>query len=256
MRLSSDGLVDVSMTSGERRTPPEFAAPILSGTGLTKTYGRNTILHDASISIRRGESIAIMGPSGSGKSTLLYCISGVTTPDSGEVYFNEICVNRLSDARRAELRRSAFGFVFQFPALLPELSADENVALPLMLGAMPPGEAISRARGLFPALGLEGLEQRRPGELSGGQAQRVAIARALILEPTVVFADEPTGSLDTNTGNGVMSLLLSTVRNRPAALVLVTHDERVAGLCDRTIRIVDGRTDSLSAPPERPDLPA
>ncbi|HEX4814983.1 MAG TPA: ABC transporter ATP-binding protein [Nonomuraea sp.] len=220
--------------------------PVLSGSGLTKTYGRNSVLHQASLSVDRGESVAVMGPSGSGKSTLLYCLSGVLTPDSGHVFFNDVCVNELTDARRAELRRSAFGFVFQFPGLLPELLADENVALPLMLSGVSRRKAVSRARELFPTLGLSGLELRRPGQLSGGQAQRVAIARALILEPAVVFADEPTGALDAQTGDDVMSLLLSTVRNRRTALVLVTHDERVANRCDRIVRVVDGRTPDMS----------
>ena len=220
--------------------------PVLSGTGLRRSYGRETVLHEASLAVDHGESVAVMGPSGSGKSTLLYCLSGVMTPDSGDVFFKEFWVNRLSDARRAELRRSDFGFVFQFPGLLPELPADENVALPLMLAGMRPSDAVARARELFPVLDLSGLEQRRPGQLSGGQAQRVAIARALILEPAVVFADEPTGALDTQTGDGVMSLLLSTVRERQAALVLVTHDERVANRCDRIVRVVDGRTASAS----------
>lgn len=224
-------------------TRPE---PVLSGAGLTKKYGRNTVLHQASLAVGRAESVAVMGPSGSGKSTLLYCLSGVMTPDSGDVFFNEVRVNRLPDARRAELRRSDFGFVFQFPGLLPELVADENVALPLMLAGTGRREAVSRARQLFPALGLDGLQRRRPGELSGGQAQRVAIARALVVEPAVVFADEPTGALDTQTGDEVMSLLVSTVRDRRAALVLVTHDERIANRCDRIVRVVDGRTPSVA----------
>jgi putative ABC transport system ATP-binding protein len=223
--------------------------PVLSGAELTKNYGRTTVLRQASLEVDRGESVAVMGPSGSGKSTLLYCLSGVMTPDRGDVFFDGVRVNELSDARRAELRRSDFGFVFQFPGLLPELLADENVALPLMLAGMSRRGAVSRARELFPALGLGGLERRRPGQLSGGEAQRVAIARALILEPAVVFADEPTGALDTETGDDVMSLLVSTVRDRQSALVLVTHDERVASRCDRITRVVDGRT----APAPRSD---
>ena len=220
--------------------------PVLSGAELAKDYGHTTVLRRASLEVDRGESVAVMGPSGSGKSTLLYCLSGVMTPDRGDVFFDGARVNELSDARRAELRRSEFGFVFQFPGLLPELLADENVALPLMLAGVSRRDAVSRAQELFPALGLDGLERRRPGELSGGQAQRVAIARALVVEPAVVFADEPTGALDTETGDEVMSLLLSKVRDRQAALVLVTHDERVANRCDRIVRVVDGRTVSAS----------
>ena len=228
------------------RGPAVRASSVLCGAGLVKSYGQTTVLHEASLEVDRGESVAVMGPSGSGKSTLLYCLSGVVTPDRGEVVFDGMHVDALSDARRAELRRSDFGFVFQFPGLLPELSADENVALPLMLAGTQPRDAVTRARELFPALGLEGLERRRPGELSGGQAQRVGIARALIGEPAVVFADEPTGALDTETGDDVMSSLVSTVLDRRSALVVVTHDERVAARCDRIVRVVDGRT--LSEP--------
>ena len=219
-------------------------APVLAGAALAKSYGRTAVLHQASLVVDLGESVAVMGPSGSGKSTLLYCLSGVVTPDSGDVLFGGVRVNELSDARRAELRRSDFGFVFQFPGLMPELSAVENVALPLMLAGISRRDAVTRAREMFPALGLEGLERRRPGELSGGEAQRVGIARALIHEPAVVFADEPTGALDTETGDDVMSLLVSTVRERRSALVVVTHDQRVAERCDRIVRVVDGRTGS------------
>lgn len=223
-----------------------LAPPILSGEELAKSYGHTIVLHEASLAVGKGESVAVMGPSGSGKSTLLYCLSGVVAPDNGSVIFDGNRVDTFSDTRRAELRRSAFGFVFQFPGLLPELSVEENVALPLMLNSVHHGEAITRARKLLPALGLEGLERRRPGELSGGQAQRVGIARALILEPAVVFADEPTGALDTETGKEVMALLVSTVRDRQAALIVVTHDERVAKRCDRIVRVTDGRTLSES----------
>ncbi|MPZ63897.1 MAG: ATP-binding cassette domain-containing protein [Propionibacteriales bacterium] len=218
------------------------APPVLAGVGLAKNYGATLALREASLEVARGGSVAVMGPSGSGKSTLLYCLAGVVTPDRGAVTFDGVRIDEHSDARRSELRCSEFGFVFQFPGLLPELSADENVALPLMLSGVGRRTAVARARQLFPALGIDGLESRRPGELSGGEAQRVAITRALILEPAVVFADEPTGSLDTMAGDEVMSLLVSTVRERQSALVLVTHDERVARRCDRIIRVVDGRT--------------
>ncbi|TDD34137.1 ABC transporter ATP-binding protein [Actinomadura sp. KC06] len=218
------------------------ARPVLAGADLAKNYGRTTALHHASLVVDRGESVAVMGPSGSGKSTLLYCLSGVVMPDGGEVVFDGVRVDELSDAGRTDLRRSDFGFVFQFPGLLPELSAVENAALPLMLDGTARRDAVARARELFPSLGLDGLERRRPGELSGGEAQRVGIARALVLAPAVVFADEPTGSLDTRTGDEVISLLVSTVKDRQAALVLVTHDERVAKRCDRIVQVVDGRT--------------
>jgi ABC-type branched-subunit amino acid transport system ATPase component len=138
------------MTQSDRAAMP--ALPVLTGAGLVKSYGRTTVLHQASLEVDRGESVAVMGPSGSGKSTLLYCLSGVVTPERGDVVFSGVRVNALSDARRAELRRSDFGFVFQFPGLLPELSADENVALPLMLAGVRRRDAVTRARELFPAL--------------------------------------------------------------------------------------------------------
>lgn len=218
--------------------------PVLLGKGLGKSYGLNVVLHDASLNVQKGESVAVMGPSGSGKSTLLYCLSGVMSPDRGDVLFNGERVDSFSDTRRAELRRTAFGFVFQFPGLLPELSVEENIALPLMLNGVHRREAAVQARRLLPALGIEELGHRRPGQLSGGQAQRVGIARALITEPVIVFADEPTGALDTETGKSVMTLLVSTVRDRKAALVVVTHDEKVARRCDRIVHVIDGRTSS------------
>ncbi len=220
--------------------------PVLAASGLTKAYGSSIVLHAASLAVDRGESLAVMGPSGSGKSTLLYCLSGVVLPDQGEVRLateqETVQVTQLSDARRARLLRSDIGFVFQFPGLLPELPAVENVALPLMLAGVGRREAVTRAEDLLPALGLGDLGHRRPGELSGGQAQRVGIARALVHEPAVVFADEPTGAIDTETGDEVMSLLVSTVRERRAALVVVTHDARVSERCHRVVRVVDGRT--------------
>ncbi|GAA2273958.1 ABC transporter ATP-binding protein [Glycomyces scopariae] len=220
-------------------------SPVLTAAGLVKRYGDTTVLHDAALDVHGGETVAVMGPSGSGKSTLLYCLSGVMTPDAGTVTYRGERVDTRSDGRRAELRRTEFGFVFQFPGLLPELSAAENVALPLMLAGTDRRTAITRASTLFPALGLDGLERRRPGALSGGQAQRVGIARALATEPAVVFADEPTGALDTETGDEVMSLLLASAVERGAALVVVTHDERIARRCDRTVAVADGRTSAL-----------
>lgn len=150
-------------------------------------------------------------------------------------------VDQLGEPHRSELRRTRFGFVFQSGQLLPELPADENVALPLMLGGMSRRQAVQKAREWFAPLGLAGMEERRPGQLSGGQAQRVAIARALVGSPQVIFADEPTGALDQVTGMEVIDLLVTTTRRQGAALVVVTHDEDVARWCDRTIRVRDGR---------------
>jgi len=182
-----------------------------------------------------------MGPSGSGKSTLLHTLAGIIRPDGGQVLLRGERIDHWGENRLSSLRRGRFGFVFQSGQLLPELPAEENVALPLMLGGVLRKEAVVRARRWFAPLGLEGLEQRRPGQLSGGQAQRVAIARALAVEPDVVFADEPTGALDQATGEEVVKLLTSVTRQQGASLVMVTHDPEVAAHCDRIVHVRDGR---------------
>ncbi|MGW0229802.1 ABC transporter ATP-binding protein [Actinopolymorpha singaporensis] len=241
---------------------PPFA-PALSGRGLGKRFGTTVALADVSLTVGRAESVAIMGPSGSGKSTLLHCLAGIIRPDAGEVVLHDAGgrtggndrtggnerdgsaggrrVDTMSERERSRLRRTRFGFVFQFAQLLPELPAEENIALPLMLGGTPRRAAVARAHAWVEPLGLAGLEKRRPGELSGGQAQRVALARALVIEPAVVFADEPTGALDQATGEETMRLLVSTSRANGAALVVVTHDPNVAAACDRVVEVRDGR---------------
>ncbi|GGL06753.1 macrolide ABC transporter ATP-binding protein [Sphaerisporangium melleum] len=221
---------------------------VLSGTGLRKSFGPTVALAGVDLVIHRGEALAIMGPSGSGKSTLLHCLAGIMKPDSGEVHLLGERIDRLGERRRSALRRTRFGFVFQFGQLLPELPADENIALPLMLGGLPRGQAVRRAREWFGPLGLAGMEGRRPGELSGGQAQRVAIARALVVRPAVVFADEPTGALDQATGHETMRLLVEATRHNDASLVVVTHDPQVARWCDHVIEVRDGRVLPYATP--------
>jgi putative ABC transport system ATP-binding protein len=181
-----------------------------------------------------------MGPSGSGKSTLLHCLAGIFTPDGGTVTFDDRDLAALSDRERTRLRRTDFGFVFQFGQLVPELTAVDNVALPLLLAGVRRRPAYDRAAAWFPRLGLTGLEGRRTGELSGGQAQRVAVGRALVSGPKVLFADEPTGALDSLTGENVMDLMVDTVRAEGTAVILVTHDARVAAHADRQITVRDG----------------
>ncbi|MFI1355916.1 ABC transporter ATP-binding protein [Streptomyces sp. NPDC020898] len=214
---------------------------VLAGIGLTKKYGATIALHGVDVKVGVRESLAIMGPSGSGKSTLLHALAGVVRPDGGEVLLQGERIDRLGENRLSELRRKRFGFVFQFGQLLPELPAEENIALPLMLDGMPRARAVSLARRWFAPLGLDGLEKRRPGQLSGGQAQRVAIARALVVQPDVVFADEPTGALDQVTSEEVVRLLTSVTREQGASLVMVTHDPDVAAHCDRILQVRDGR---------------
>ncbi|GAA3118433.1 ABC transporter ATP-binding protein [Planomonospora alba] len=218
-----------------------MTAVVLEGSGLVKRFGPTVALAGAGLAIGRGEAVAIMGPSGSGKSTLLHCLAGIMKPDEGEVHLLGQRIDTMGERERSALRRTRFGFVFQFGQLLPELPADENVALPLMLGGMSRGDAVRRAREWFGPLGLGGMEERRPGELSGGQAQRVAIARALVTRPAVVFADEPTGALDQATGHDTMRLLVEATRGNDASLVVVTHDPQVARWCGRTVEVRDGR---------------
>ncbi|MEV7629615.1 ABC transporter ATP-binding protein [Actinoplanes sp. NPDC089786] len=204
------------------------------------SFGATPALRGASISVEQGEILAIMGPSGSGKSTLLHCLAGILVPGSGEVWSGGERVDTMSEARRSVLRRERFGFVFQFGQLVPELTVVENVALPLLLAGVKRAEALRRAGGWFARLGLEGLEQRRSGELSGGQAQRVALARGLVAEPRVLFADEPTGALDSLTGEQVMDLMVGTAREQGTTVVLVTHEARVAAYADREVIVRDG----------------
>ncbi|MEU4830074.1 ABC transporter ATP-binding protein [Streptosporangium sp. NPDC023615] len=224
---------------------------VLSGHHLTKRFGPAVALAGVDIGIASAEALAIMGPSGSGKSTLLHCLAGIMRPDSGEVHLLGQRIDTMGERDRSALRRTRFGFVFQFGQLLSELPADENVALPLMLGGVARGRAVREARTWFGPLGLDGLEGRRPGELSGGQAQRVAIARALVTRPAVIFADEPTGALDRTTGHEIMRVLVEATKHNGACLVVVTHDPEVARWCDRTVEVRDGVIIAPGGAPDR-----
>ncbi|GAB3885829.1 ABC transporter ATP-binding protein [Terrabacter terrigena] len=217
---------DLVMTYGKGRSGTLPTPPALGGVDLT---------------IRAGQSLAVMGPSGSGKTTLLHVLAGILRPTGGQVLWRGRDIARMSDRERTVLRRKDFGFVFQQGMLLPELPAVENVALPLMLDGSSRSQATARAAALFAPLGLSGLEKRRPGELSGGQAQRVAIARALVARPGVVFADEPTGALDQTTSAEVMRHLTELAAHTGASLVVVTHDQDVAAWCGGVVRVRDGR---------------
>jgi len=214
---------------------------------LVFSFGETPALRGASVSVKRGEVLAVMGPSGSGKSTLLYCLAGILVPDSGEVYLDGERLDALREQERSKLRRDRFGFVFQFGQLVPELTAEENVALPLLLGGIRRAEALRVARSWFERLELDGLERHRAGEMSGGQAQRVALARGLVAHPEVLFADEPTGSLDSLTGELVMGLMTGVAREEGTTLVLVTHEPRVAAYADREVIVRDGKVTSAEA---------
>jgi len=220
--------------------------PIIEARGIQKAFGQTPALRGASLGVEPGEMLAIMGPSGSGKSTLLHCLAGILTPDRGEVIFNGSRLDTMTEARRSELRRDRFGFVFQFGQLVPELSAEENVALPMLLSGSRRGPALREARSWFARLGLDGLEGRRSGELSGGQAQRVALARGMVTRPDVLFADEPTGSLDSVAGEHVMNLLTAAAREQGTTVLLVTHEARVAAYADREVVVRDGVVSSLT----------
>ena len=207
---------------------------------ITKSYNSAPVLTGISLTIEPGETVAVMGPSGSGKSTLLHCMSGVLLPDDGDVIFGDTKINSLSDADRSALRLHDFGFVFQDGQLLPELTARENVALPMILQGRKRSTSLALADDVLSRLGLKDLTRRRPGEMSGGQAQRVAIARAMAGEPGVIFADEPTGALDQSTGHEVMQQLIALVEQTGTTLVMVTHDVKVADWCRRRVEIRDG----------------
>lgn len=220
---------------------PAPSGPILSAEGVRKQFGQTEALRGVDFALAPAEIVAVMGPSGSGKSTLLHCLAGILSPDEGAVTFDGRRIDHLGDGERSRLRRTAFGFVFQFGQLVPELTALENVALPLLLNGASRASALARAATWLPRLGLDGLGDRRPGEMSGGQAQRVALARAMVIEPAVVFADEPTGSLDTLAGEQVMELLTASAREHGTSVVLVTHEPRVAAYASREIIVRDGR---------------
>jgi putative ABC transport system ATP-binding protein len=219
---------------------------IIEARTVVKSFGQTPALRGASMTVNRGEILAVMGPSGSGKSTLLHCLAGILTPDEGEVWFDGQRLDTLSEDRRSDLRRDRFGFVFQSGQLIPELTAEENVAMPLLLGGARRGPALAETRPWFDRLGLDGLEHRRSGELSGGQAQRVALARGLVARPEVLFADEPTGSLDSMSGELVMRLLTAAAREHGTTVILVTHDARVAAYARREVVVRDGTVTSLT----------
>ncbi|GAA2835975.1 ABC transporter ATP-binding protein [Kitasatospora sp. CM 4170] len=224
---------------------------LIEARDLTLSFGETPALRGASLAVEAGEVLAIMGPSGSGKSTLLHCLAGILTPDSGEVHFAGRRLDTMPEAQRSALRRDTFGFVFQFGQLVPELTAEENVALPLLLRGTKRAAALAEARPWFARLGLDGMERRRSGELSGGQAQRVALARGLVARPQVLFADEPTGALDSLTGEQVMELMVGAAREQGTAVVLVTHEPRVAAYADREAMVRDGRARTTRLAPEQ-----
>jgi len=221
--------------------------PLIAARAVQLSFGATPALRGADVAVNAGEILAVMGPSGSGKSTLLHCLAGILVPDSGEIHFSGRRIDTMGETERSALRRDRFGFVFQFGQLVPELTAEENVALPLLLSGTRRAAALAEARTWFGRLELDGLERHRSGELSGGQAQRIALARGLVANPEVLFADEPTGSLDSLTGEQVMELLSAAAREQGTTVVLVTHEPRVAAYADREVIVRDGQVNSLAA---------
>ena len=216
---------------------------LLRGSALTRAYGATPALTGVDVELAAGEILAVTGPSGCGKSTLLHCLSGILPPDAGTVHFRDQELTAWSEAARSKLRRTEFGVLFQFGQLVGELTAAENVALPLLLAGTGRRAAREAATSWLDRFGVADLADQRPGAMSGGQQQRCAVARALVTEPVMLFADEPTGALDQVTGEQVLNEIVRTARERGMAVLLVTHDARVAGYADRELVLRDGAVD-------------
>ncbi len=216
---------------------------LLQARGLVKSYGPTPALRGVDLEVAEGEILAVTGPSGCGKSTLLHCLSGILRPDAGEVLYGGQRLDTRSEADRSRLRRTDFGVLFQFGQLVPELTAAENVALPLLLAGQGRREARAAALTWLERLDVADVADARPGEMSGGQQQRCAVARALVTEPRVLFADEPTGALDALAGERLLACLTRTAHERHTSIVLITHDASVAAYADREITLRDGAVD-------------
>ncbi|AKJ42037.1 Lipoprotein-releasing system ATP-binding protein LolD [Pragia fontium] len=223
---------------------------LLQCVDLCKTYQegklKTEVLKNVSFSMMPGELMAIVGSSGSGKSTLLHLLGGLDAPTSGDVIFKQRSLSSMSSSAKAELRNTQLGFIYQFHHLLPDFTALENVAMPLMIGHIKPSEAEDRARAMLAAVGLEKRAVHRPSELSGGERQRVAIARALVNNPALVLADEPTGNLDQRTADSIFELLGDLNRKQGTAFLVVTHDLKLARRLDRQLEMRDGHLNQQS----------
>ena len=222
--------------------------PIISAYNIKKNFGQTHALSGVSLDVNPGVVLEIMGPSGSGKSTLLHSLASIINIDSGEIVFDGKRIDKLNDKDRSILRRTEFGFVFQFGQLVSELSVHDNVALPLLLNGIKRKDAYKAAKSWIHKVGLQGKEDNLPGELSGGQAQRVAIARAMVIEPKILFADEPTGSLDSLNSEKVMELFIKTAKENGTTVIMVTHEPSIAAYADREIIVRDGQISGKLAP--------
>lgn len=255
-RLTTDPNSGASKSRSTANPAPDF---ILQAHQLRKTFGETEAMRGISLDIQRGEVVAIMGPSGSGKSTLLHCLAGIIRPNHGTVtYFEQpatpLRIDQLSDAERTKLRRHQFGFVFQFSQLVPELTALDNVAIPLLLSGHSRAVAYDQAEHWLDRMGVHAKRHQLATKLSGGQIQRVAVARALAIEPQILFADEPTGSLDSLNSEKVMELFLHAARANGTTVIIVTHEPTIAAYADREIIVRDGQIapDHLATEGPRP----
>jgi putative ABC transport system ATP-binding protein len=226
-------------------TNSEALGPLIEARGVTKTYDTGRVqvqaLRGIDLEVARGDIIAIMGPSGCGKTTLLNCLAGLDDIDGGEIRIAGTEISTMPDSQRARYRAREMGFVFQFYNLLPVLSAVENVEMPLLISGTPKGEARERAVAMLSEVGLRSWVNHRPAELSGGQRQRVTIARALVNQPAIVWADEPTGDLDSKNADEIMELIVALNERNGQTFVIVTHDLRIAQSTNRIINMLDGR---------------
>ena len=248
--MSATGVTTAVTAAGVTPAPGQGQAGlpggvIMSARGLEMSFGQTHALRGVDLDVGAGEVLAVTGPSGSGKSTLLHVMAGVLVPDAGRVDYHGGDVSQdittLDEAARSRLRLKEFGFIFQFGQLLPDLSALDNVTIPLLLAGTARRRALAQARETLGELGLSEHLDKRPTQLSGGQAQRAAVARALVTNPRLLFADEPTGSLDSLAAERTMEVLLGSVHSRGAGLVIITHDARVAAYADREVTVRDGR---------------
>jgi putative ABC transport system ATP-binding protein len=234
--------VEAVPTTTKTPSPPP---PIIEARGVDKTYDTGKLevhaLRDVTFSVPRGEMVAIMGPSGSGKTTLLNCLSGLDAIDAGDVVIEGVSLNEMSDRQRTDYRARRMGFIFQFYNMMPVFSAVENVELPLLVSRVGAGEARRRALAALELVGLGNRGNHLPDELSGGQRQRVTIARALVNEPAIVWADEPTGDLDSENAQEIVELMRRLNSEKGLTFLIVTHDIAVGRATDRIVRMVDGQ---------------